>query len=59
MVHHFKEERMPPESDKGPLCSSTSRNDVVVASVHYLMRNDRRLTLHEMDEEVGISCGLC
>jgi hypothetical protein len=46
-------------SDECPECLSTSRNNKRIAQAHYLMKNYRRLAIHEMAEEVGIFCGSC
>ena len=47
------------ESDKQSGHPSLNRNDEVVAKVHDLVRADQRLTIREIDEEQGISCGSC
>jgi hypothetical protein len=40
-------------------CHSTNRHNELVPQVHDLVQNERRLTICEMAQEVGISYGSC
>jgi DnaJ-class molecular chaperone len=40
-------------------CPSASINNELIAQVHDLVQNYRRLTVHEMAEETGIFCASC
>jgi hypothetical protein len=51
----FKSGKRPPKT--GP--SSTSMDDDHVEKVRAVIRENRRLTVHEVSEEVGISKSLC
>lgn len=55
--NRFKDGRTSVESDERPGRPSTSRNPQVVEQVRKLIREDRRLTVRELADEVGISHG--
>jgi len=56
---HFKEGRMSFGEDPRPGRPSTSTNDDHVERVHAAIRGNRRLTIREVADEVGISIGSC
>jgi 16S rRNA C1402 (ribose-2'-O) methylase RsmI len=47
------------ESDEHPGYPSANRNDELVAQMHDLVKNDRKLTICEVTEEVRFFYGLC
>jgi len=55
----FKEGRMSAGEDPRPARPSTSTNNDHVERVRALIRGDRRLTLREVADEVGINIGSC
>lgn len=55
--NRFKERRTSVESDPRSGRPSTSRNEVVINTVHAVIMEDHRLTIHEISEELGISVG--
>ena len=54
-----KEGRMSVGEDSRPGRPSTSRNDEHVEKVRAVIRGNRRLTVREVADEVGISIGSC
>jgi len=56
---HFKESRMSVGEDPRPGRPSTSTNDDHVERVRAVIRGNRRLTVREDADEVGISMGSC
>jgi hypothetical protein len=55
----FKEGRMSVHEDSRPGRTSTSTNDDHVDRVHAVIRGNRRLTVQEVADELGISVGSC
>jgi len=55
----FKEGRMSVGEDPRPGRRSTSTNDDHVERFRAVVRENRRLTVREADDEVGISTGSC
>jgi transposase len=55
----FKNGRQSIESDARTGRPATSNNDIITNKVRDLIKQDRRLTVREIAEEVGISCGSC
>ena len=55
--NRFKNGRTSVESDQRSGRPSTSRNPHVIEKVSNLIMSDRRLTIREIEEEVGISYG--
>ena len=55
----FKEGRMSVDEDPRPGRPSTSTNDDHVQRVRSVIRGNRRLTVREVADEVGISVGSC
>jgi len=55
----FKEGRTFIESDLRSGRPSTSRNEVIIAKVRTVIRNNRRLTVREIADDCGISVGSC
>jgi transposase len=55
--NRFKDGRTSVESDAGSGRPSTSRNDELIDQVRALVMQDRRVTIRELAEEVGISTG--
>ena len=55
----FKEGRTSVESDERPGRPSTSRNAETVENIRGLVKTDRRLTIRDICDEVGISVGSC
>lgn len=55
----FKSGRVSVESDSRSGRPSTSRTDEIASTVGALVRTDRRLTVRELAEEIGISIGSC
>jgi len=56
---HFKQGRMLVSEDPRPGQTSTSTNDDHVGRVHAVIRENRRLTVQEVADKVGISIGSC
>jgi len=56
---HFKAGRMSVGEDPRPGRPSTSTNDDHVERVQAVIRGNRRLTVREVADEVGISIGSC
>ena len=56
--NRFKDGQKSVESDARTGRSSTSRNDDLIDQVRTLVMQDRRVTVRELAEEVGISSGL-
>ena len=55
--NRFKDGRISVESDTRSSRPSTSRNDELIDQVRALVMQDRRVTIRELAEEVGISTG--
>ena len=55
----FKEGRQSVESEERPGRPSTSKNPEMVEKVRALVLQDRRITIREICDEVGISMGSC
>jgi len=58
IYNRFKDGRTSVESDARTGRNSTSRNDELIDQVGTLAMQDRRVTVRELAEEVGISTGL-
>jgi len=56
---HFKEGRVSVGEDRRPGRPSTSINDDHVERVRAVIRGNRRLTVREVADEMGISIGSC
>ena len=57
--HRFKEGRTSVESDPRSGRPSTSRNEEMIAKIRTIVRNNRRLTVREIEDDCGISVGSC
>ena len=55
----FKEGRMSADEDPRPERPSTSTNDDHVGRLRAVIRGNRRLTVREVADEVGLSIGSC
>ena len=55
--NRFKDGRTSVESESHSGRPSTSRNDEVIDQVQTLVMQDRRVTIRELADEVGISIG--
>ena len=55
----FQDDREDVEDDERPGCLSTSTTDENVEKVKEMVINDRRITIREVADDVGISIGSC
>ena len=56
---HFQDGREDVEDDERPGCPSTSTTDENVEKVKEIVMNDRRITIREVADDVGMSIGSC
>ena len=56
--NRFKEDRENVNDDTCPGCPSTSTDEIIEA-VKKMILDNRRITIREVADDIGISCGSC